>query len=342
MITGDHPETAQAIARETGILEKYDRVVTGVELDQWSADQLADHVKKISVYARVSAKDKLRVVEAWQAGDDVVAMTGDGVNDAPAIRAADIGVAMGLTGSDVTKETADMVLTDDNFASIVHAVEEGRGIFDNIQKFVHYLLSCNAAEVLLMLIAGVAGWPPPLSALQILWINLVTDGLPALALGMEPAEHDVMRRSPRGKRESVITWTRGFQMLRHGFLMAATASAAFWWIYRGDAARAALAQSVAFCVMAYMQLFYSLSCRSLRDTMPEVGFFTNPYLLGAIAASGLIQLLIVVMPACRVVFDIPSGLLNQWPLIVIAALSPASAIEITKLIRRRIANERTI
>jgi Ca2+-transporting ATPase len=335
MITGDHPETAQAIARETGISQDHDRVVTGAELDTWSTEQLAAIVKTISVYARVSAKDKLRVVEAWQACGDIVAMTGDGVNDAPAIKAAEIGVAMGLTGSDVTKETADMVLTDDNFASIVSAVEEGRGIFDNIQRVVHYLLSSNASEVLLMLIAGVAGWPTPLIALQILWINLVSDGLPALALGMEPPERDVMRRSPRDKREAVITWTRGFQMLRHGLLMAATASAAFWWIYRGDAARAALAQSVVFCAMAYMQLFYSFSCRSLRDTMPEVGAFSNPYLLGAIISSGLIQLLIVALPAGRAIFDVTPGVLGQWPIIAIAALGPVSAIEITKLVRRR-------
>jgi Ca2+-transporting ATPase len=340
MITGDHPETAQAIARETGIFHENDRVVTGRELDQWSADQLAEGVKTIPVYARVSAKDKLRVVEAWQACGDVVAMTGDGVNDAPAIKTADIGVAMGRTGSDVTKETADMVLMDDNFASIVKAVEEGRGIFDNIQKFVHYLLSCNAAEVLLMLIAGIAGWPAPLSALQILWINLVTDGLPALALGMEPPERDVMRRSPRAKREPVITWARGLQMLGHGLLMAATASATFWWIYRGDAPRAALAQSVTFCVMAYMQLFYSFSCRSLRDTMPEVGLFTNPYLLGAIAASSVIQFFLVIMPASRVVFEIKPDVLSEWPLIAIAALVPVTTIEITKLVRRGAASTR--
>ena len=235
-----------------------------------------------------------------------------------------------------------MVLTDDNFASIVSAVEEGRGIFDNIQKFVHYLLSCNAGEVLLMLIAGVAGWPAPLSALQLLWINLVTDGLPALALGMEPPEHDVMMRAPRGRREPVIAWARGFQILRHGLLMAATAAVAFWWIYRGDEERLLLGQSSVFCVVAYMQLFYSLSCRSQRDTMPEIGLFTNPYLFGAIVASALIQFVIVASPATRAVFDVQRGVLAEWPIIAIAALTPVTAIELTKLARRRMQTRRSV
>ena len=182
MITGDHPATALAIGRELGMVGPQERAVTGAELDGLDTQALAAVVPDIAVYARVSAEHKLRVVKAWQAAGAVVGMTGDGVNDAPAVRAADIGIAMGITGTDVTKEASDMVLTDDNFASIVAAVEEGRGIYDNIQKFIHYLLSCNAGEVLLMFVAAVAGWPAPLAAIQILWLNLVTDGLPALAL----------------------------------------------------------------------------------------------------------------------------------------------------------------
>jgi P-type Ca2+ transporter type 2C len=265
MITGDHPETALAIAREIGIAAEDDRMVTGAELDELDDDQLSANVSSIAVYARVSAKHKLQVINAWQTRDQVVAMTGDGVNDAQAVKAADIGVAMGVTGTDVTKETADMVLTDDNFASIIAAVKEGRGIYDNVQKFVHYLLSCNASEVLLMLIAGVAGWPAPLGALQILWINLVTDGLPALALGMEPPERDIMRCAPRPRNEPVITRGHGLQILAHGLMTAAVAGA-FWWIYRGEDERLPLAQSVAFTVMAYMQLLFSWACRSKTPT----------------------------------------------------------------------------
>ncbi|MAT73182.1 MAG: hypothetical protein CMJ58_27160 [Planctomycetaceae bacterium] len=338
MITGDHPATAEAIAREIGIAADGDAMIAGAELDKISDEQLRERVADTAVYARVSAQHKLRVVEAWQARGDVVAMTGDGVNDAPAVRVADIGVAMGVTGSDVTKETADMVLTDDNFASIVSAVEEGRGIFDNIQKFVHYLLSCNAGEVLLMFVAGVLGWPPPLTALQILWINLVTDGLPALALGMEPPEHDVMERAPRGKREPVITWERGRQILAHGSLMAAAAVLAFWFVYRGDADRLDLAKGVAFFTMALSQLFYALTRRNSRETLLQLGPLSNKYLVGAILASAALQLAVVMLPATRAAFDVAPGLGTQWPVVLIASLAPATLVEGWKMIRQRLGN----
>jgi Ca2+-transporting ATPase len=341
MITGDHPDTARAIGREIGIADDNSRLVTGAELDKLPDEQLTREVTTIPIYARVTAAHKLRVVKAWQQNDAVVAVTGDGVNDAPAVKSADIGIAMGITGSDVTKESADMVLTDDNFASIVSAVEEGRGIFDNIQKFVHYLLSCNASEVFLMLIAGIAGWPAPLGALQILWINLVTDGLPALALGLEPPEKDVMQRAPRARRAPVIDWPRGLQMLRHGLLMSATSSIAFWWVYRGDAGRLVVAQSSVFCVVAFTQLFYSLSCRSHRYTMPEIGPFSNPYLNGAIIISAFIQVLIVSLPVTRTLFDLDTALFAEWPVILAAALTPATVIELTKLARRWLSRSRS-
>jgi Ca2+-transporting ATPase len=335
MITGDHAETALAIAREAGIAEAGDRVASGIELDKWSDDELARDVASISVYARVSANHKFRVVKAWQTRGDIVAMTGDGVNDAPAVKAADIGVAMGIAGSDVTKESADMVLIDDNFASIVNAVEEGRGIFDNIQKVVHYLLACNASEILLMLVAGLAGWPAPLTALQILWINLVTDGLPALALGMEPPERDVMRRPPRPRQAPVVSWSRGRQIVRHGFLMAVVAAGGFWWVYDGRPENVPLAQSVAFCIVAYTQLFYSFSSRSRRRTAPQLGPLTNPYLVGAIAVSCLFQLAIVAMPTARAVFRLHEGLLAHWLTILAAAMTPVTAIELAKLVMSR-------
>jgi Ca2+-transporting ATPase len=333
MITGDHPDTALAIAREIGIAAQGDRIVTGAELDELLDDLLAADVPSIAVYARVSAKHKLQVIKAWQAREQVVAMTGDGVNDAPAVKAADIGVAMGVTGTDVTKETADMVLTDDNFASIIAAVKEGRGIYDNIQKFVHYLLSCNASEVLLMLLAGIASWPPPLGAIQSLWINLVTDGLPALALGMEPSERDIMRRAPRPRNEPVITWEHGLQILGHGLLMAITAAGAFWWTYRGDADRLRLAQTVAFAVMAYMQLLFSGACRSKRYTTPELGLFSNSYLWGAIIISAALQTLVLAWPTARRVFELDASVVSAAPAIIVAALSPVTLVESLKLLK---------
>jgi Ca2+-transporting ATPase len=335
MITGDHPDTALAIARELKLADAGQRVVTGAELDAMPDEELAGAVELVSVYARVSAEHKLRVVRAWQGRGQVVAMTGDGVNDAPAVRAADIGIAMGVTGTDVTKEASDMVLTDDNFASIVNAVEEGRGIFDNIRKFVHYLLSCNTSEVLFMLIAVVAGWPAPLTAIQILWINLVTDGLPALALGVEPTERDVMTRAPRPPREPVITVGRGLLILAHGLLMAATTSVAFALAYRDGGLEQA--RTVALCTLAYSQLFFALACRSQRRTMPQLGLFSNPYLFGAIAVSGLLQLSVVTMPFMRPVFDAAEHSAREWALVFLLSLVPVTVVEVGKLIRAGVA-----
>jgi Ca2+-transporting ATPase len=333
MITGDHPATALAIGRELQMATENDGVMTGPELDALADAALAGKVEQTPVYARVSAEHKLRVVRAWKSRGQVVAMTGDGVNDAPAVKAADIGIAMGLTGTDVTKEASDMVLTDDNFASIVNAVEEGRGIFDNIQKFVHFLLACNAGEVLLMFCAALLGWPAPLLAIQILWINLVTDGLPALALAMEPPERDIMERPPRPPREPVITLQRGLLLLGHGALIALAALLGFWLVWPGSEQGLAQAQTVAFCITAYAQLFFSFGCRSDKYTLPQLGFFTNPHLLGAIAISGLLQLAVVTLPFLQPVFGVDTS--PTWTdsvLILGLALMPVTVIEVTKLV----------
>ena len=331
MITGDHPDTALAIARELHIADETDRAVSGQQLDAMTDEELLRHVSSISVYARVSAEHKMRVVQAWKKHNQIVAMTGDGVNDAPAVKAADIGIAMGVTGTDVTKEASDMVLTDDNFTSIVNAVEEGRGIFDNIQKFVHFLLSSNAGEVLLMLFAAVVGWPAPLMAIHLLWINLVTDGLPALALGMEPPERDIMQRQPRPPREPVITWRRGLLMLTHGALVAIAGAIGFWLVYQGSEANLEAARTTAFCVTAYSQLFYAVSFRSFRYTMPQLGFFTNPHLVGAIIISGLLQLSVVTLPFAQPIFEVAPNLGQTWLLILLLALAPVTVIEVTKI-----------
>jgi Ca2+-transporting ATPase len=333
MITGDHPATALAIARELEIAGPDDMVVGGDELDSMPDDKLLAAVDKIRVYGRVTAEHKLRIVSALRGHGQVVAMTGDGINDAAAVKMADIGIAMGMTGTDVTKEAADMVLVDDNFASIVNSVEEGRAIFDNIQKFIHYLLSTNAGEVLLLLIAALAGWPLPLTAIQILWINLVTDGLPALALGMEPPEPDIMRRVPRPADKPVITRNHAKVIFLHGILIAMAGVVVFLLVGRDPNSSLDHVRTATFCTVAFAQLFFSIGCRSPRRTMPELGLFSNPYLLAAIVISVVLQVGTVTVPGVRRVFGIDELPTWDWWLILAIALAPVTIVEVTKLIR---------
>lgn len=331
MITGDHPATALAIARELKIASADSIAITGQQLDELDDESLKNRVSQIAVYARVTATHKMRVVKAWKQQGQVVAMTGDGVNDAPAVKAADIGIAMGITGTDVTKEAADMVLTDDNFTSIVSAIKEGRGIFDNIQKFVHYLLSCNAGEVMLMFAAAIVGYPVPLLAIQILWINLVTDGLPALALAMEPPEPDIMVRQPRPPRQPVITFGRGMLIMYHGMLVAGAAMFGFWWVYANDVANTEVARSTTFAITAFSQLAFALVCRSHRYTLPELGLFSNAWLFSAFLVSGLLQLAVLTLPMASGVFDVAPRHAMPWLLIIGLSLLPATIIELAKI-----------
>jgi Ca2+-transporting ATPase len=340
MITGDHPATAMAIARELGIAGENDLVVAGPELDALDDMQLTDRVDRIAVYARVSAEHKLRIIRAWKKRGQIVAMTGDGINDAPALKAADIGIAMGQTGTDVAKEASAMVLTDDNFASIVNAVEEGRGIFDNIQKVLQYLLSCNFGEILLVLVAGLLGWPVPLLPVQLLWINLVTDGLPALALAVEPPEPGVMRRRPRRPAEPILSWRRARNIVWQGVLVGGSALTAFGIIYleNPDPENVSRARTMAFCVLVYGELLRSLAARSQNLTLFQLGVFTNPYLLGTIAVSALLQLSVVTVPFARSIFESTGHFAGEWLLVMVLALIPVTVMELTKMLKARSAS----
>jgi len=334
MITGDHKETAVAIAREGGILVASDQALSGAELGQLTDPELTARVEKIAVYARVSAEHKLRIVKAWKRCGAVVAMTGDGVNDAPAIKEADIGVAMGLTGTDVTKEAADMVVTDDNFASIAAAVQEGRAIFDNIRKSIHYLLSCNISEVLVMLFAALAGFPLPLLPVQILWINLVTDGFPALALAIDPAERNIMHRPPRHPQAPILSRDRVLEMSGQGLVMALLATAVFAYCLYGMEQSVEQARSLAFTVLVIAQLFHAFNCRSARDSILTLGFHTNPALLWAVVGSAALQAFIILTPWTRDLMKVTAFDGVHWLLAIGVGGVTLLAVECWKAARR--------
>ena len=321
MITGDHQLTAQAVGRELGILDRGNKVLTGVDLDRMSDDELRRDADYVTVYARVSPHHKLRIVRALKRNGHVVAMTGDGVNDAPAVKEADIGIAMGITGTDVTKEASAMVLADDNFTTIVAAVEEGRGIYDNIRKFIRYLLSCNVGEVLTMLVAVLAGLPLPLLPIQLLWMNLVTDGLPAMALGVDPADRDIMFRKPRDPAESVFSHGLGWRIIGSGTVIGLGTVAAFLvGLSFGDLA---VARTMAFNTLVFSQLFYVFTCRSEFHTILDVGFFTNSYLIVAVLISATLQLAVDYLPILQTVFHTVILNSEHWVIVLSIAAAPA-------------------
>lgn len=334
MITGDHKNTAVAIARELRMYNENSLAFTGEELDQLSDDDFKEKVDKTTVYARVSPEHKLRIVKAWRNRDEIVAMTGDGVNDAPAVKEADIGVAMGITGTDVTKEVSEMVITDDNFASIVSGVEEGRGIYNNIRKFVHYLLSCNAGEILVMLTASLLRWPVPLLPIQILWVNLVTDGFPALALGVDPIDKDVMKRPARPKNEPVITRQMGSIIITQGAFLAFCSLLAYWFVLVIEKGSIERARTACFIVLACSQLVHSFNCRNMKESIFRIGFFTNSKLVLATLFSFALQMSVIYVPFLQGVFKtIPLGLYD-WLLVIGISTFPLWAMEIVKIIRR--------
>ncbi|MDD5708161.1 MAG: cation-translocating P-type ATPase [Kiritimatiellae bacterium] len=339
MITGDDPGTAAAIGRDLGMLQPGDRALTGGELDRLGDAALVETVAHTPVYARVSPEHKLRIVRAWKRLGQVVAMTGDGVNDAPALKEADIGVAMGITGTDVTKEVADMVVTDDNFASIVAAVEEGRGIYANIQKFIRYLLSCNAGEIIVMLGAALGGLPAPLLPIHILWVNLVTDGLPALALGVEPSDPDIMRHPPRDPEELVVNRSTGLRLLlQGGFIALCTLMAFAYVLYVEHGSRAAglpAARTAAFLVLSLAQLVHAFNCRHETASLFKLGLWSNGKLVLAVGVSLALQFAVVSIPLLQRFFRTVSLSASDWLMAVVCASLPLWLMEAAKWWRRR-------
>ena len=335
MITGDYANTARAIAEEIGLMRRDGEVLTGAHLEQLSDDGLREALKSINVFARVSPQHKLRIVEALQANNEVVAMTGDGVNDAPAIKRADIGIAMGITGTDVAKETADMVLTDDNYASIVSAVEQGRIIYNNIRKFVYYLLSCNVAEIMIVFLGTLITRNSPLTAIQLLWLNLVTDGAPALALATEKGDPDVMSRKPRPKNEPIINRYMQIGIAIQTIAITSVTLAAYFLGLQLHPSQPAYAQAMAFATLSLSELGRAYTARSEYYPIWKIGILGNRYMNLAILSSVALILGVIYIPFFNPIFNtVPLGW-SQWEVLLPLLLIPAIVAELVKLAYQR-------
>lgn len=356
MITGDYPNTARAIAETIGMLQHGRQVMTGAQLDALSDQELNNVIEDVAVFARVSPEHKMRIVDALQVNGEVVAMTGDGVNDAPAIKRADIGVAMGITGTDVAKETADMVLTDDNYASIVAAVEQGRIIYSNIRKFVFFLLSSNVAEIMIIFLATLAGLPAPLTAIQLLWLNLITDGAPALALAVEKGDPDIMQQKPRAKTEPIVNrsmaWGLAIQTIAQtGAVLTAFALGLIWHLeagahvignpityliqhdWRGIDVQSA--ETMAFVTLSLCELFRAYTVRSERASIFQIGVFSNRYMQYAVGLSLVLLFLVCAVPFLQPIFNTHFLSAKEWAVVLGLGIVPAIAEEITKFFLRR-------
>ncbi|MFY9218658.1 MAG: calcium-transporting P-type ATPase, PMR1-type [Tepidanaerobacteraceae bacterium] len=334
MITGDYKDTAEAIARDLGMLDETSKVLTGTDLDAMSDEELVAVADQVSVYARVSPVHKLRIVEAIKQNNHIVAMTGDGVNDAPALKKADIGVAMGITGTDVAKETADMILTDDNFASIVAAVEEGRVIYANIRKFIFFLLSCNIAEILIIFVAMLVGLPIPLKPIQLLWLNLLTDAFPALALGMEAKEPDIMEKPPRNPNEPIMDHRMKVQIAIQSIFMTMAVLGVFTFALN-TSSNLQVAQTYAFATLIFSELLRAYTSRSETLSVFKIGVFSNKYMVGGTFISFLLLLLVIYVPALREIFDTVKLSIYDWDIIVLFGMIPFIAAEVSKIFLRK-------
>ena len=353
MITGDYPNTARAVAESIGLLRPGRKVMTGVEINRLDDAAMRHEVALTDVFARVSPVHKLRIVDALRDDGEVVAMTGDGVNDAPAIKRADIGVAMGITGTDVAKETADMVLTNDNYASIVSAVEQGRIIYANIRKFVYYLLSSNVAEIMIIFLATLAGLPTPLTAIQLLWLNLLTDGAPALALAMEKGDPEVMKRPPFPKKESIINKPMQTGIIIQTIAQTGAVLIAFciglnWHLqsqgitvgnsllgllrYNWHGVDAQVAETMAFVTLNLCELFRTYTVRSETVSLFRLGIFSNRWMQAAVGLSIILLLVVVFVPFLQPIFNTSVLSLTEWSVVLGLSLIPAIIEEIYKAV----------
>ena len=347
MITGDHQITAAAIASRLGILEgnsdKNKAVITGAELDKLSDDYFNKHVQDYSVYARVSPENKVRIVKAWQANNKIVAMTGDGVNDAPSLKQADIGIGMGITGTEVSKGAADMVLADDNFATIVEAIKQGRKVFANIQKAILYLMSCNVGEVLTVFMMTMLGWDI-LMPVQLLWINLVTDTLPAIALGVEPVEPGIMKNKPRGRKSNFFSGGVARSIIYQGILEGILVLGAYQFglhvgPHVGNAAmQHADALTMAFLTLGLIQLFHAFNSKFIHKSIFRVQTFENKWFNGAILISALVMAAVEI-PFLTKIFDVTELDGMQWLVVIVAGLLMIIIVEIVKFFERRTARK---
>lgn len=333
MITGDHKTTAEAIGLQIGLMLPGDKVVTGTELDLMSDDDLFRDVKSIAVYARVSPEHKMRIIDAWKKHGEIVAMTGDGVNDAPALKKSDIGAAMGVVGTEVAKGAADMILADDNFATVVHAVEEGRRIRDNITKAITYLLSCNVGELFTLLVASLMNWAIPLLPIHILWINLVTDSLPALALGVDPAEEGIMQRKPN-RDKGLLNKPMAFRIAYQGILIGSLTLIAFLYGYGSLGVEGSLAQgqTMAFIVLAFSQLVHSFNIHSHTQSVIK-SYFKNKWLIIATFINAMMMLAVLFIPVVRDLFKLVTLDLRHWEVVVLLMFIPLLFVEGMKLLK---------
>ncbi|MBN1230548.1 MAG: cation-translocating P-type ATPase [Anaerolineales bacterium] len=339
MITGDYPQTARAIAEAIGIFQPGHEVVTGAELNQMSDEELQKHIHHVDVFARVSPEHKVRIVQALRNNGEVVAMTGDGVNDAPALKQADIGVAMGITGTDVAKETADMVLTDDNYSSIVSAIEQGRVIYSNIRKFVYYLLSCNMAEISTIFIATLLGAESPLNPIQLLWLNLITDGAPAIALGMEKGDPDIMDQPPRPSDEPIINKRMRTGIVVQTIAITAVTLTAFFIGHKISGIKfgeySELASTMAFVTLSFSELLRAFTARSERNSVFKIGVFKNVTMNWAVLVSFVLLISVIYVPFMQNIFDVIPLTLTHWLEIIPLLFFPSIAAEVNKWVMRK-------